>query len=78
MDGLFVNYHRPPTKKAVKEAVAADPAKVLIECTSMFGGYDGPITLAPDGRYDFVGPDPYTRRNFYGSITVKDGTYKVT
>lgn len=79
MQGLYVKYRRPKSKKAVREAIAAGEL-VSLEATSMFGNeYDGPVSEAPPGRYDFVGPDPYNARNFYGSITVKsDGTVKVT
>jgi hypothetical protein len=45
----------------------------------MFGNeYDGMLENAPAGRLSFVGPDPYTSRRFYGTITVStDGTVKV-
>ena len=76
--GIWVDYARPKSKKAVKEAVAAG-GNVILEGTSMFGGdYSGAVSEAPDGRYDFVGPDPYTARNYYGSITVKNGVAKVS
>ena len=79
-DGIFLpGYKRPTSKKAVKEAVAADPTKVRIECTSMFGGYDGPVSDMPDGSTcTFVGPDPSTKRNFYGNIKRNGDTFKVT
>lgn len=74
MQGIFIRSQRPKTKKAIKEAVASDPASVRIEATSLFGNeYDGLVSDAPDGTYHFVGPDPYTRRNFYGDIVVRDG-----
>jgi len=77
--GLFINGARPKSKKAVKEAVRDNPGSVSVEGTSMFGGdYDGPLTGAPNGRIDFVGPDPYRARNFGGTLTVKDGQIKVT
>ena len=73
MQGIFVNHARPKSKKAVKEAIAADPSRVSLEATSMFGNeYDGPISEAPRGSYSFVGPDPYRKRSFYGTITVAD------
>jgi hypothetical protein len=77
MQGIFINGQRPASKKAIKEAVVAG-GRVRIEATSMFGNeYDGDVSQAPDGKYTFVGPDPYTKRNFYGTITVKGGTAKV-
>jgi hypothetical protein len=50
------------------------PTRVRLEATSFFGNeYDGPVEHAPDGLYFFVGPDPHTKRNFYGQVIVKDG-----
>jgi hypothetical protein len=69
MQGIFIRHSRPASKKAVREAIAADPASVTIEATSLFGNeYDGPVDEMPEGKVLFVGPDPYTKRNFYGSI----------
>jgi hypothetical protein len=80
MQGIFVKYARPKSKKQIRETVADAPGSVSIEATSLFGNeYDGPVSEAPPGAYHFVGPDPYTKRNFYGTITVKpDGTVKVS
>lgn len=73
MQGIFIGFERPKSKKAVKEAIAENPARVRIEATSFFGNeYDGLVADAPPGRYDFVGPDPHISRNFYGNIIVKD------
>lgn len=78
MQGIFVKGARPASKKAVKEAIAADPSRVRLEATSWFGDeFDGPVSDAPDGRYSFVGPDPHTSRKFYGTITVADGNVRV-
>ena len=81
MQGIFLNYSRPKSKAEIKRALAtpADqrPPIVSLEATSLFGNeYDGPVEDAPDGRYHFVGPDPYTSRKFYGTLTVRAG--KVT
>jgi hypothetical protein len=71
MQGIYVNHKRPKSKKAVREAVAAGE-NVTLEATSLHGNeYDGPVSDAPDGQYTFVGPDPYTARNYYGTITVR-------
>lgn len=79
MYGIFVNgrssVFRPKSKKAIKEAIAANE-QVHLENTGLFGGYDGPLTDAPDGTYTFVGPDPYTNRKFYGNIIVAGGKVK--
>ncbi len=75
MQGIFINGYRPKSKKAVREA---DPSTVRLEATSLFGNeYDGLLSEAPDGRYTFVGPDPYTSRKFYGTATIKNGKVKV-
>jgi hypothetical protein len=79
VQGIYVDYERPKSKKAVKEAVADDPSRVRIEATSLFGNeYDGSVSDAPDGTYTFVGPDPYRKRNFYGTIKVAGGKVTVT
>jgi hypothetical protein len=76
MQGLWINGTRPKSKKAIKEALTAGD-EVALEATSMFGNeYNGLAAEAPDGTYTFVGPDPYTKRNFYGTLTVRSG--KVT
>lgn len=79
MQGIFVNGKRPKSKKEVKEAVAQDASKVRLEATSIFGNeYDGSVSNAPDGTYTFVGPDPYTARNFYGNVVKNGGKIKVS
>lgn len=80
MQGIFIDHKRPASKKAVREAAADDPARVTIEATDLYGReYDGPLSEAPVGKIDFVGPNPYTHRNFYGNIIVKgDGSITVT
>ena len=71
MDGIYVKGKRPTSKKAIREAVSADPDSVVVESTSMFGGFGGHLTAAPIGtEVNFVGPDPYRDRRFYGTITV--------
>ena len=72
MQGIFLKGRtRPKSKKQVKELVSAGET-VILEATSIFGNeYGGPVSDAPDGTYYFVGPDPYTSRKFYGTVTVK-------
>ena len=79
MQGLFIDGRRPKSKKEVKEIVAIDAARVRLEATSMVGGgeYDGLVSNAPDGTYNFVGPNPFTKRVFYGNIVVRGGEIKV-
>lgn len=80
MQGVFIDGRRPRSKKEVRELVlTGDLARVELEATSWFGNeYGGPLNYAPDGAYYFVGPDPHTKRNFYGTITVKDGKVGVS
>jgi hypothetical protein len=77
-DGIFINGRRPKSKKQIKETPLE---QVSLEATSMFGNNpEGPLTELPAGTYHFVGPDPYSKRNFYGTIVVteRDGNRKVT
>lgn len=74
--GIRINGDFAPSKKAVREAVAANQSVRLV-ATSFFGNeFDGDVNNAPNGTYFIVGPDENTRRNFFGQIIVKDG--KVT
>lgn len=80
MQGVFIHGRRPVSKKAVKQALIDKPDNVSIEATSFFGNeFDGIATsMAIGSKVHFVGPDPYTKRNFYGTITRKpDGTFRV-
>ena len=79
MQGIFVKDDkgamvRPKSKKEVKEKIASNPLRVLAEATSYFGNeYEGPITKTAVEMYGdirFVGPNPHTKRNFYGVITI--------
>lgn len=79
MQGIYINFNRPKSKKEVKEAIAADPSKVNLQATSLFGNeYDGRVSEAPDGTYTFVGPDPHTNRKFYGNIVKQGDKIKVS
>jgi len=76
MQGIFIEgVGRPRSKKQVREVAAEHPERVLIEATSMFGNeYDGTADLMPEGQtVYFVGPDPYSKRNFYGQISRAGG-----
>ena len=66
------------TKKALKDA-ARDGRPISLYSTSLFGSpFYGDASELPDGlTFNVVGPDPYTRRNWYASVSRKsDG--KVT
>lgn len=80
MQGAYVGATRPATKKALRDAIAADPSRVTFEATSLFGDeYDGPADGLPDGVTVYVtGPDPYRRRNWYANVSRgKDGRLTV-
>lgn len=80
MQGLIVKGSRPKSKKEVKEVAAANPNDIYVEATSVFGDeYDGNLESMPAGTVTFVGPDPYTKRNFYGTLVKsEDGRIKVS
>lgn len=69
---------RVPTKKALKELVAAnldkpDAELIMFDQTSMIhsGGLPGNIVLRdlPEGHIlSVVGPDPYRKRNWYANV----------
>jgi len=78
MDGIFINGKRPKSKKDIKDALLTAPHTVVIESTSMFGGFGGSALDMPEGiEIAFVGPDPYTRRSFYGTLSRKGMNVKV-
>jgi len=78
MQGIFIEGRRPKSKKEVREALASGGA-VRLEATSWFGDeYQGPVASAPVGEYYFVGPDPHTKRSFYGTIKVTPQGVKVS
>lgn len=59
---------KPPTKKALREAVAANPATVTFMDTSAFNnrGTIGVEDLTPADV--IVGPDVYNARNWYANV----------
>ena len=70
MDGIFVDGQRPKSKKAVKEFVRNSPNLVEVEITRLGAERTVPLALLENGQYHFVGPDPYTNRRFYGTLSV--------
>jgi hypothetical protein len=79
--GAYVDGKRPVSKAALKRALADAPESVEFDTTSMFDGGAGPYsgTELPVGvTLSVVGPDPYTRRNWYGTIVRNARTGKVT
>lgn len=71
--GAFIDGARPASKAAVKRALADGASAVSFDNTAAFGPHAGCTFNAndlPDGQHYLVGPDPYTRRNFYGQVIV--------
>lgn len=68
--GAFVSGVAPKTKKALRDALKERPRDVTLESTSAFPGqYSGPAAELP-GNVSFVvvGPDPYTRRDWFARV----------
>jgi hypothetical protein len=72
--GAKVNGQRVRTKKELREALTADPESVTFDVTSLHGELAGRTLAAVDVLAEprwvlqVVGPDPYTRRNWYASV----------
>jgi hypothetical protein len=65
----LVVFVRPATKKALREAVKADPRSVYLQETSHFENeYEGWLSDAPEGRYEVVGPEPARSRDWFAAI----------
>ncbi len=63
---------RPKSKKEVREICAAEPHRVQFEETSAFATNYLPEDAADIGVFGsitFVGPDPHSKRNFFGTIS---------
>jgi hypothetical protein len=75
--GAWINDRLPASKKAVREAFAADPSSVVFFQTSPMGPQlpGGEIRGDELGLLDekttlsLVGPDPERNRKFYGNVT---------
>ncbi|MCD6056517.1 MAG: hypothetical protein K0Q89_47 [Thermomicrobiales bacterium] len=79
MDGIYINGKRPASKKAVKEALNTTPESVEVETTRF--GHEAlayALDLKPGTKVNFVGPDPYTSRKFYGTLQRTTLGFKVT
>lgn len=70
------------TKKALREAIAADPANVRFYVTDAIGPNAGRTVTANNldsgVKYTVVGPDPYTSRKWYATVEKRaDGKVSV-
>lgn len=62
--------HGATTKKALKEAVKADPNSVEFYSTGMMGPqFNGKVSNMPENSsLTVAGPDPFNARNWFASI----------
>lgn len=67
--GITIGNRFAATKKLIKEAVKSNPESVTVQAYSPYGTeYFTLDSLPLDKPFFFAGPDPYTKRNWYGSI----------
>lgn len=63
-----------PTKKALKDAIKADPTSVYLYDTSAFPGAvtnSGTVDMLGKGvKYSVTGPNPYTSRKWYATVEI--------
>lgn len=77
--GAFINGERPKSKKALREALKGAPETVSFDSTSPMGPqFSGAASAIPaEVTLSVAGPDPYTRRNWFASVTRTGDTFKV-
>lgn len=71
MDGIWIGSSRPQSKKEVKEMLKTKPELVRVERTGITDTRpSGRVTevMKVGEKVNFVGPDPYRNRKFYGVI----------
>jgi hypothetical protein len=69
-----------PSKKALKEAFAADPLLVVLYDTSEMSpkGWRTGANLDTGVNYQVTGPNPYNKRDWYATVTKRaDGKITV-
>ena len=81
--GAFIDGQRPPSKKALREALRDAPETVLFDCTEVFGEYAGrrfrAVEILPEQKLQVTIPDPYLSRRAFGTVTRNSqGVYKFT
>jgi len=85
MQGIWIDdaetgrRRRPKSKKEVRDTLTTEPERVSFEGTAFDGSdYDGPAEGLPaSAAVHFVGPDPFTKRNFYGTASHAGGKWVV-
>lgn len=78
--GSYVNGSRPATKKALRDAITADPTSVTFDATSDFNGRGRLVSgnaLTAGTTFVVVGPCPFTKRNWYANVSLINGKVKV-
>jgi hypothetical protein len=73
-DGVYSRTgERFKSKKAFIQAVK-DGEIPILESTSPFNNYPTkPMSQLTPGKYAVVGPDPYTKRNWFASVEIQPG-----
>jgi hypothetical protein len=67
------------SKRALREAIAADASKVIFYGTSVSSTYYGRVSDIKDGMtYQVVGPDPERSRKWYATVEKKNGKIRVS
>lgn len=69
MDGVFIDGRRPKSKAEIRRFMENGGVPV-IEATSPFSSTGNRYLdeFPAQQQISFVGPDPYSKRNFYGSF----------
>lgn len=80
MSYINVGQRGATTKKALKQAVADNPASVQLYGTSPLGPqFSGTAAECPqEHKLTVVGPDPYSKRDWYATIEWKNGKVVVS
>lgn len=80
MSHISVGVYGVRTKAELKRRAKVEPDKVECYSTSALGGtYNGTLFGIPENlTLTVVGPDPYTDRRWYASVTRKGDVVKVT
>jgi hypothetical protein len=75
-----------PSKTALKRALRDAPQDIILYTTGQFPAQEYEVTASdlgniakPDEAWQITGPDPYTNRKWYATVTVNHlGNLKVT
>ncbi len=81
MGYINVGVHAPynSTKRALKNGCEAEPGRVHFYSTALFGDqFFGTAAELEEGKQlTVVGPDPYTSRKWYATVSMRDGKVRV-